>query len=112
MLLSIACNFAAALRSGLTAGLPDGMDLSDDRPITGAEAAVMLQNALDLSMPDEVEAGEDVPTWAADAVTVLGAYDIILTEDDLTRAEAAQVLYQTTKLASDAPGMTVLQRMQ
>ena len=103
---------SAALRSGLTAGLPDGMDLSDDRPITGAEAAVMLQNALDLSMPDEVEAGEDVPTWAADAVTVLGAYDIILTEDDLTRAEAAQVLYQTSKLASDAPGMTVLQRMQ
>ena len=103
---------SAALRSGLTAGLPEGMDLSDDRPITGAEAAVMLQNALDLAMPDEVTAEEDVPTWAADAVTVLGSYDIILTEEDLTRADAAQVLYQVSKLTGEAPGMAVLQRMQ
>ena len=46
---------AAALRAGLTAGLPaeETVQFFTDAPITGAEAAVMLQNALDLSMTQE-----------------------------------------------------------
>ena len=46
---------AAALRSGLTAGLPKSETGSFEAalPITGAEAAVMLQNALDLSISQE-----------------------------------------------------------
>ena len=103
---------AAALRSGLTAGWPDGSDVSADKPITGAEAAVMLQNALDLSMPEDVQTDAEVPAWAADAITVLGANGISLTTETLTRGQAAQALYQTAQLAKDAPGMAVLQRMQ
>ena len=103
---------SAALRSGLTAGLPDGDQMTGTQTITGVEAAVMLQNTLDLSMPAEAEADGDVPAWAADAVTVLGAYDIILTADDLTRGQAAQILYRATQLTREAPGMAVLQRMQ
>ena len=104
---------AAAMRSGLTAGWPDGEVFAADQTITGAEAAVMLQNALDLTMPADAEAAEDLPVWAADAITVLGANGIDLSaEEELTRGQAAQVLYQTARLAQDAPGMTVLQRMR
>lgn len=104
---------AAAMRSGLTAGWPDGAAFAADQPITGAEAAVMLQNALDLTVPTDLEADGDVPVWAADAITVLGANGISLTaQADLTRAQAAQALYRASKLAQDAPGVAMLQRMQ
>ena len=103
---------AAAVRSGLTAGWPDGSVVDAEQPITGAEAAVMIQNALDLSMPGEVEADGNVPAWAADAVTVLGANGVALSVEPLTRGEVAQVLYRTAQLAPEAPGMIVLQRMQ
>ena len=104
---------AAAMRSGLTAGWPDGDVFAADQPITGAEAAVMLQNALDLTMPADAQADADVPAWAADAITVLGANGITLTADEaLTRARAAEVLYQTSRLAENAPGIAVLKRAQ
>lgn len=104
---------AAAMRSGLTAGWPDGEVFGADQPISGAEAAVMLQNALDLTVPTDVEADGNVPVWAADAITVLAANGITLAaEENVTRAQAAEVLYQTSKLAEDAPGIAVLKRMQ
>ena len=62
---------AAAVRAGLTAGTEA---FGADNPITGQQAAVMLRNAL------------DKPVFAE------------LTEEPLTRAEAAQVLYETAKL--------------
>ena len=77
----------AALRAGLTAGLPQGQY---DEPITGTEAAAMIRNALDI---------EVVETFA-------------LGEEPLTRADAALALYQTFRLAEDAPGMTVIRRMK
>ena len=103
---------AAAMRSGLMAGLPDGEGFDADQPITGAEAAVMLQNALDLSVPSDVEADGDVPVWAADAITVLGANGISLDAETMTRAQAAEVLYQASKLAAEAPGIAVLKRVK
>ena len=65
---------AAAMRSGLIAGLPDMESGNFDagQPITGGEAAVMLQNALDLTVSTQtLEAeqvsvqDEEVPVWAA-----------------------------------------------
>jgi len=52
---------AAALRSGLLTGLTD--TFTADEPITGAEAAVMLQNALDLAVTVTM-AGEEMDTAA------------------------------------------------
>ena len=99
----------AAMRCGLTAGLPDGTVAEAEETITGAEAAVMIQNALDLTASASVDAGEDVPAWAADAVTTLAAYGMELeAEAPLTRAAAAQTLYRTTKLAQEAPGTRML----
>lgn len=105
---------AAAIRSGLTAGLPDAETFGADQPVTGGEAAVMLQNALDLSADTEqvMEEESDVPDWAANALKALGANGISLTsEGELTRAQAAEALYQASRLAEDAPGMAVFRRV-
>ena len=111
---------AAAMRSGLTAGLPDSESGSfeADRPITGAEAAVMLQNALDLAITQEAletsteELAEEVPAWAAPSLTVLNDNGVALeAAAELTRADIAQVLYQISILSIDAPGTAVF-RMQ
>ncbi len=66
---------AAAMRSGLTAALPDQQTLGCDAVITGAEAAALLNQALDSHQEFA-----------------------ILTQAPLTRAEAAQALYQTVKI--------------
>ena len=105
----------AALRSGLAAGIPDAASGSFQEPVTGAEAAVMLQNALDLSRAEETdaEAGEDVPAWAVSALDALEQYGISLAaEDALNRGQVARVLYQVSTLAQDAPGSTVFRIQQ
>ena len=101
---------AAAIRSGLTAGLPE--ELSWDAGITGAQAAVMLQSALDLTVSADAnlqENADSIPAWAVSAVNALADNSILLdAEGVLTRSEVAQILYRVSKLAEDAPGMTVL----
>lgn len=114
---------AAALRSGLTAGWPETESGSfcADQAITGAEAAVMLQNALDLSISqDTLEAAEtvaadadEVPAWAAVSLTAMAENGIELDASAaLARGDAAQVLYQVSQLAIDAPGMMVFRMQQ
>lgn len=106
---------AAALRSGLTAGCPEREDGSfdADAPITGAEAAVMLQNALDLTIAQETLETEAVsqeenavPTWAAISLTAMSENGVELNaEAELCRKDVAQVLYQVKELSLYAPGM-------
>lgn len=88
---------AAAVRSGLTAGLPEQEVFGADTPITGAEAAVLLQNALDLTVPrTETAAESTLPAWAQTAVTTLAENGFALdAQAVLTRADTAQILYQT-----------------
>ncbi len=97
---------AAALRFGLTENWPHEDRFGAHEPITGAEAALLLQNALALPNSGAVPQG-DVPTWATDALTVMAEYDIPLGLDTLTRSQAAQVLYRASRLFDTAPGMQV-----
>lgn len=69
---------AAAVRSGLTAGLEDPEVFGAEQPITGAEVSVMLRNALDMTAEETFAEVSDTP---------------------LTRGDAAQVLYQAVKAA-------------
>lgn len=117
---------AAAMRSGLTAGWPETEtgSFNADQPISGAEAAVMLQNALDLSISQETmesaavdasaeELQAEVPAWAAVSLTAMSDNGITLSAtENLTRGEVAQVMYQVSHLAVDAPGMTVIRMQQ
>ena len=115
---------AAAMRSGVTAGLPETEtgSFNADMPISGAEAAVMLQNALDLSISQQTmetaavqtsaEDVQQVPAWAEVSLTAMADNGIALSANNtLTRGDVAQVMYQVSQLAIDAPGMAVL-RMQ
>lgn len=96
---------AAAVRSGLTAGLPEQEVFGANEPITGAEAAVMLQNALDLTVTrrEEADTGaaeeSTVPAWAETSLTALSDGGLELNaETILTRAETAQLLYQAVQM--------------
>ncbi len=104
---------AAAIRSGLTAGLPEAETFDHSGPISGAEAAVMLQNALDLAGEGEAALAEEsaVPTWALDAMTAMAAGGIDLPAGNLTRGQLAQALYQAAGL-TDAPGLMVFRAQQ
>ena len=112
---------AAAMRAGLTADLPlfESGSFEANQPITGAEAAVMIQNALDLSVTETaMEAmadadSEAIPTWAAVSVAVMADNGVMLTADDImNRSQLAQVLYRVSYLCMDAPGMTVIRQQQ
>jgi len=96
---------AAAVRSGLTAGLPEQEVFGADTPITGAEAAVMLQNALDLTVSRqedaETAAESTLPVWAETAMNALSDSGMTLeAEAVLTRGETARILYQAVKMNS------------
>ena len=94
---------AAALRCGLTAGWPGGAVFGADEAITGAEAALMMQNALDLTVSAAALEGENV------SVAVMAENGIQLEANaPMTRAHVAVALYQVSRLAPNAPGMSVL----
>lgn len=100
---------AAALRSGITAGWPNGEVFGANEPITGAEAALLMQNALDLTVTTVAGKDEesDIPTWAITAMNAMADNGISLTTGQLTRGEIAQLLYQVSQMAPSAPGMSV-----
>ena len=75
---------AAAMRSGLMTGWVKEDSFQENRIITGAEAATMIQNALDLAEP------------------------MALSQENLTRAEAAMAIYQVAQLKENAPGLAHL----
>lgn len=102
---------AAALRSGLTSGL-SSTTFGAAESITGGEAAVMLQNAMDFTVSTAAveELGESTPEWAATAVAAMNENGIEVTaEAELTRGEVAVILYQISKLVSEAPGLALYQ---
>ena len=107
---------AAAVRSGLLAnwqaGETGGFDA--EAPITGREAALILQNAMDL--PETVETaaqdGAEALPAAERALAVMNENGFMLEgEIALTRARVAEILYQVSCMGGDAPGLEVF-RMQ
>lgn len=110
---------AAAMRSGLTLGWPEGETFGAEAAITGAEAAVMLQNALGLTAAAEeaetvsAEVDDTIPTWAADSLSILKSHGITLdAAAPLTRGDAAVLLYQASQMKADAPGLIALRTAQ
>ncbi len=96
---------AAALRTGLTDHWPHAQTFGASQPITGQEAALLLQNALDL--PSQTQ-GDSVATWTEDALQVLAHNGLPMAADQpLDRAQTAQILYTASKLAQNAPGIPV-----
>ncbi len=93
---------AAALRSGLTAGWKGGSVFGANQPITGQEAALMLQNAL--SLPTTTGAVE-----SSDLIAVMAENGIELNANGtMNRGQVANALYRVSKLSTTAPGMAVI----
>ena len=104
---------AAAMRSGLTAGIPlsETGALGLDAVITGAEAAVMLQNAMDLSISTAADTEDSsIPEWARASLQAMNDNGIhVNAEDALTRGQVAVMLYRASLLAKEAPGLSMYQ---
>ena len=105
---------AAALRSGLTAGLPSAESgiFGADEAVTGAEAAVILQNAMDLAVKTGSTAAKDdsVPSWAEDAMMAMADNGVLISAGEtLTRGQTALLLYQISQMADEAPGLRMYQ---
>ena len=99
---------AAALRSGITAGWPGGSVFDSSQPITGAEAALLLQNAL--ALPVATLASTDRTELA---LTVLAENGIVLADGEtMNRGQVAQTLYEISKMSATAPGLQVLSRQK
>ena len=92
---------AAAIRSGITAGLPNQETFEASVSITGAEAAVMLCNALELSLHQEAAALEDVH-WAEPYLAAVRERGFALeAEQTVTREQASRILYESSRLAME-----------
>lgn len=100
---------AAALRSGITADWPHGQVFGSGEPINGTEAALLMQNALDLTVSTAVDENKDdsIPSWAVTAMNAMAENGIALPAGQLTRGQAAVILYQVSLIAPTAPGMSV-----
>lgn len=84
---------AAALRSGIIAGYPagSGVEFRADQAVTADEAAIMVQNAVDFAVPAAALDGE-------------GQDPLPMGMDPLTRADAAETLYQVDLLRREQSG--------
>ena len=101
---------AAALRSGMTENWPDSECFGAAQPITGAEAALLVQNAMDLTptVTSGKETDGELPVWAEAAVTAMSEQGIQLDPTaELTREAASMVLYQVSQLSRTVPNSEV-----
>lgn len=105
---------AAAVRSGLLANwqADETGTFDADAPITGREAAVILQNALDLPAAAQTASveGEEPLTFQEIALAVMNENGLIFDgEAVLTRGRVAELLYQVSRMGTQAPGLEVFQ---
>lgn len=111
---------SAALQAGLVTGLPDG-SLQPDKPVTRAEIAVLLARVLHLpgTVDAQQQAFPDVTPdhWAALSILLLDVHNVIggtpdgqyLPDRKLSRAEAAQLVYNTLPLPKDRPSSPLVE---
>ena len=105
----------SAMRMGLVsdkdAACENAPVFRPNEPITGAEAAVMLQNILMLGVSNTNSASDEIPVWAQEASCALteAGVELNASQEVLTRMDAAKALYQVSKLTEIAPGLEVFQ---
>lgn len=102
---------AAALRSGIITELPcdGGVVFRPGDAVTGQEAATLIRGALEFAVPTALEEDGTIAVWAADSLAgQSGSLSLPEGEEALTRAEAAEVLYQISKIQHSSPALTAL----
>ena len=72
--------------------------------------ALLVQNGLDLTVSTMIGKDDtDLPMWAATALQAMADNGIAMETDAMTRAEAADLLYQISKMTASAPGLQMYQ---
>jgi hypothetical protein len=116
---------STALKNGIISGAStfDGRRVfRSENPLTRAEAAVILNNALSLDEAGNAPVfsdGDAVPAWAAEAASRTAALGIIPVAADgslhpmsnVTRADAAQLLYNAMKVHEESKPRGLLSRI-
>ena len=100
----------ALLTAALQMGSADAQVFGASKPITGAEAGLLVQNALDLTVSTAAgkETDGELPVWAESAVTAMNEIGIELDPmAELTREHAAGLLYQVSQLSRSIPNSEV-----
>ena len=88
---------AAAIRSGLTAGLTTTDGFGPDLPVTAEEAAAMLCSALQLEPQEQtVLSSPEGEAFTPVEVALQNGFDLIPGQT-LTRSDCASLLYQTSQ---------------
>lgn len=97
----------SASKLGIINGIKSdaGMCFMPDEPITKAQAAVMVNSIIGYEAERDASYGDSVPAWAESSVDALYEIGVIDTaggemraNDTLTRADAAQILYNVMTL--------------
>lgn len=103
---------ATAMRLGVVSGSEQGGQVvfRPNDPITGAEAAVILENILQLPANDAIET--EAPHWAQSAVQAMSGAGIAVDapSENLNRMQVAKMLYAVSKVTEQAPGLEVFQK--
>jgi len=116
---------STALKNGIVSGSStfDGRRVfRSESPLTRAEAAVILNNAISLAEVEKLPAFSDadaVPAWAAEATAKTAANGILSVASDgslrpmdtVTRADAAQMLYNAMKVMEESKPRGLLSRI-
>lgn len=78
----------------------DGLFFRPTAAISGIEAALMVQKLLELpdAQPVFADDGDAVPVWARGAVSALSQRGIAVSSGELTRMDAAKLLYAASML--------------
>ncbi len=102
---------ATAMRLGIVSGSERQGEVvfRPNDPVTGAEAAVILENILQLPINEALET--DAPGWAEAAVQAMSGAGIAVDApgENMNRLGVAQMLYAVSKVAEQAPGLEVFQ---
>lgn len=93
---------AAAIRSGLTSGIPSRESFGADEVITADEAAAMLCIALDLHMVQQPALSAEDTARDSIAVAVDNGFELTAGQV-ITRADAAMMLYQAAQFEKANP---------
>ena len=82
----------------------------------------MVQNALDLTVDSQMletaaetwaAEEEEVPAWAKSSLAILAEHGVCLpASGELTRGDAAQIMYRVSQLKAVSPGVSVLKAAQ
>lgn len=103
---------ATAMRLGVISGTrEDGkVVFRPNDPITGAEAAVLLDNILQL--PAGTVQDTAAPDWAESSVQAMSSAGVTVATptENLTRLETARLLYSVSKVSNQAPGLEVFRQ--